>query len=87
MPKGQFLTPSPWFNLLLTPEAIRYPRRFAALLPIAFRAEPGWDVCAIKDIPTWAFHGALDAIPDDGFTYHVPFEGRHTAKSVFPSPS
>jgi hypothetical protein len=24
-------------------------------------------------------------VPDDGFTYHVPFEGRHTEKSVFPS--
>ena len=29
MPKGQFLTPSPWLNLLLTPEAIRYRRRHA----------------------------------------------------------
>jgi sugar lactone lactonase YvrE len=40
--------------------AIRYPHRFAALLPIAFRIDPGWDLCAIKDIPMWAFHGALD---------------------------
>ena len=29
MPKGQFLTPSPWLNLLLTPETIRYRRRHA----------------------------------------------------------
>jgi DNA-binding beta-propeller fold protein YncE len=42
--------------------AIRYPRRFAALLPIAFRIEPGWDLCVIKDIPLWAFHGAKDNI-------------------------
>jgi MGT family glycosyltransferase len=27
MPKGEFLTPSPWLNLLLTPEAIAYRRR------------------------------------------------------------
>lgn len=26
-PRGQFLTPSPWLNLLLTPEATRYRRR------------------------------------------------------------
>jgi len=42
--------------------AIRYPQRFAALLPIAFRIEPGWDLCAIKDIPMWAFHGELDNV-------------------------
>ena len=42
--------------------AIRYPRRFAALLPIAFRIEPGWDLCVIKDIPMWAFHGAKDPV-------------------------
>jgi predicted peptidase len=42
--------------------AIRYPRRFAALVPIAFRIEPYWDVCALKDIPVWAFHGAKDDV-------------------------
>jgi predicted peptidase len=42
--------------------AIRYPQRFAALLPIAFRIEPGWDLCAIKDIPLWGFHGELDNV-------------------------
>jgi DNA-binding beta-propeller fold protein YncE/predicted esterase len=42
--------------------AIRYPHRFAALLPIAFRIEPGWDLCIIKDIPMWAFHGAKDDV-------------------------
>ncbi len=40
--------------------AIRYPQRFAAIIPIAFRIEPGWNVCALTNIPTWAFHGALD---------------------------
>ena len=42
--------------------AIRYPNRFAAILPIAFRIENGWDVCAIKNIPMWAFHGKLDPV-------------------------
>lgn len=42
--------------------AIRYPRRFAALIPIAFRIEEGWDLCKIKDIPMWAFHGEKDDI-------------------------
>ncbi len=42
--------------------AIRYPKRFAALLPIAFRIEDGWDLCKIKDIPMWAFHGEKDDI-------------------------
>ena len=42
--------------------AIRYPHRFAALIPIAFRIEDGWNLCTIKDIPMWAFHGQLDPI-------------------------
>lgn len=46
--------------------AIRYPQRFAAMLPIAFRIESGWNVCAMKDIPFWGFHGELDDV--------IPFE-------------
>jgi len=42
--------------------AIRYPKRFAALIPIAFRIEDGWDLCTIKDIPMWAFHGQRDPV-------------------------
>jgi predicted esterase/DNA-binding beta-propeller fold protein YncE len=42
--------------------AIRYPNRFAALMPIAFRIEDGWDLCIIKDIPLWGFHGQQDPI-------------------------
>jgi predicted esterase/DNA-binding beta-propeller fold protein YncE len=42
--------------------AIRYPGRFAALLPVAFRIEDGWNLCAIKDIPMWGFHGERDDI-------------------------
>lgn len=42
--------------------AIRYPDRFAAIMPIAFRIEDGWDLCIIKDIPFWGFHGQYDPI-------------------------
>lgn len=42
--------------------AIRYPNRFAALLPIAFRIETGWNLCAIDHIPLWGFHGQNDPI-------------------------
>jgi len=42
--------------------AIRYPNRFAALMPIAFRIEDGWDLCIIKDMPLWGFHGQHDPI-------------------------
>ncbi len=47
--------------------AVRYPQRFAALVPIA----GGWDserdtvpnnICVIKDLPTWVFHGQQDEI-------------------------
>ncbi|MBN1153881.1 T9SS type A sorting domain-containing protein [candidate division KSB1 bacterium] len=40
--------------------AIRYPETFAAVLPIAARAETYWDICDMKEVPTWAFHGSLD---------------------------
>lgn len=42
--------------------AIRYPNRFAALVPAAFRIEDGWNLCRVKDIPMWAFHGEKDDI-------------------------
>jgi predicted peptidase len=45
---------------------LRHPRRFAALVPIA----GGYDgssavpagICALRNVPIWAFHGALDTI-------------------------
>jgi hypothetical protein len=37
------------------------------------------------EIPHWVTVKFVGA--DEGMTYQVPFEGRHTAKSVFPSPS
>ncbi len=42
---------------------LRYPGRFAALVPIAgfYRGDPN-DICALKDIPIWVFHGAQDTI-------------------------
>lgn len=39
--------------------ALAYPERFAAVVPIC-----GWSIpylgCRLKDVPVWAFHGALD---------------------------
>lgn len=54
--------------------AIRYPGRFAALIPIAFRIEDGWNLCAIKDIPMWAFHGEKDDI--------IPFSKAQTVINI-----
>jgi len=42
--------------------AIRYPEKIAAIVPIAARAEPDWDVCKMNDVPVWAFHGVLDYV-------------------------
>jgi poly(3-hydroxybutyrate) depolymerase len=39
--------------------ACHNPTRFSAIAPVAFRGDPAWDVCTIKD-SVWAFHGALD---------------------------
>ena len=47
--------------------AVQQPQRFAALVPVA----GGWDserdivprnICDIKDVPIWVFHGAQDDI-------------------------
>jgi len=41
---------------------IRYPDKIAAILPIAFRAETGWNVAAMKSVPVRAFHGENDDV-------------------------
>ena len=38
-----------------------YPGRFAAVVPICGGGEPA-AVCCLKDVPVWAFHGALDEL-------------------------
>jgi predicted peptidase len=46
--------------------SLQYPDRFAALVP--FMGYYGWpftvpeDICDIKDIPVWAFHGDADEV-------------------------
>ena len=51
--------------------ALKYPTRFAAIVPVA----SGWDytgefvpanICDLKNVPIWVFHGALDTsvLPD-----------------------
>jgi predicted peptidase len=45
--------------------ALRYPRRFAAIVPIAggYRHQSNAipeNICDLKDLPVWVFHGAQD---------------------------
>ena len=44
--------------------ALRHTDRFAALLPIASRAEGSWNICVLKAVPVWAFHGGKDDVVD-----------------------
>ena len=54
--------------------ALKYPARFAAVVPVA----SGWDytndfvpanICDLKNVPIWVFHGALDdSVPPDQAT-------------------
>jgi predicted peptidase len=45
---------------------LQYPDRLAALVPIA--GYYGWpytnpeNICDLKDVPVWAFHGAEDEV-------------------------
>jgi predicted peptidase len=45
--------------------ALAHPERFAAVVPIC-----GWSIpylgCRLKDVPVWAFHGALDGVVPRG---------------------
>ncbi len=41
--------------------AIAQPERFAAVVPVCGGGEPA-QAAAIKSVPIWAFHGALDDI-------------------------
>ena len=41
--------------------ATRRPERFAAIAPICGRGDPAW-ARRLRDVPTWAFHGAEDRI-------------------------
>jgi predicted peptidase len=41
--------------------AMARPERFAAVAPICGGGNPG-RVCVLKDVPVWAFHGALDPV-------------------------
>jgi predicted peptidase len=57
--------------------ALKYPARFAAIVPVA----SGWDytselvpanICDLKNVPIWVFHGALDnSVPPDQVTAMV----------------
>ncbi|MEA4884879.1 MAG: alpha/beta hydrolase-fold protein [Clostridia bacterium] len=42
--------------------ALEHPREFAAIVPICGWLDNLEDVCKLKGIPTWAFHGAMDPV-------------------------
>lgn len=42
--------------------SINHPTRYAAIAPISARCEPWWDICRVKNVPVWAFHGAKDDV-------------------------
>jgi predicted peptidase len=82
--------------------AIRYPEMFAAVAPVCGGGNPR-EVYKIKDIPTWAFHGAKDivvplsksrrmvkALREAGgnVTFTVyPEEGHHCWRLVYNTPA
>jgi predicted peptidase len=41
--------------------AMEFPRRFAALVPVSAQGNPS-GVAALRHLPVWAFHGALDDV-------------------------
>lgn len=41
--------------------AVAYPERFAGIAPVCGGGDPD-TVCAIRHLPVWAFHGALDNV-------------------------
>lgn len=67
--------------------ASQNPERFAAIAPVCGRWEPG-DACKLKNIPVWAFHGALDdAVPvkeDQDMIAAINACGGNAKISVYP---
>lgn len=70
-PKRVFLTGQSMGGFGTWAMALKYPARFAAIVPVA----SGWDytsefvpanICDLKNVPIWVFHGALDesVLPD-----------------------
>jgi predicted peptidase len=43
--------------------AAAHPERFAAIAPICGGGDPA-EVCALKTMPVWVFHGDADAVVD-----------------------
>jgi predicted peptidase len=48
----------------------RYPERFAAVVPVCGGGDPAM-VCSLKDVPVWAFHGALDEVVSPDQSRHM----------------
>ena len=61
--------------MLVSPVFIRRALTSVGVMPVNF-----W-------ITSAAAPATIGAAPEESLAYHVPFDGRHTATSVFPSPS
>lgn len=67
---------------------IYYPKRFAAIAPVAGDSLIRDGACAVKDLPIWAFHGARDDIvlyqPEEAFADAVRACGGHVNYTLYP---
>ncbi|CCG98939.1 phospholipase/carboxylesterase [Fibrella aestuarina BUZ 2] len=42
--------------------AVAYPDRFAAIVPLCGGCDDSTQICRIRNVPVWAFHGAADDV-------------------------
>lgn len=76
-PKRIFLTGQSMGGFGTWAMALKYPARFAAIVPVASGYDVTADVvppniCNLKSVPIWVFHGALDqSLPPDQVTAMV----------------
>ncbi|MFT3997287.1 MAG: phospholipase [Asticcacaulis sp.] len=68
--------------------AIAYPKRFAAIAPVAGDSLYRDGACALKDVPVWAFHGAKDDLvlypPEEQFADQVRACGGEVNYTLYP---
>ena len=72
---------------------LRYPKRFAALVPVmgfyGYPFEVPANICDLKDVPIWAYHGAKDeTVPldaEEGLVNALKTCGGNTQFTIFPN--
>jgi predicted peptidase len=62
--------------------AMKYPDKFAAVVPMCGGYYNYKEICKIKDIPVWAFHGAKDNIVDISETERLVEELRKCSGDI-----